>query len=292
MKTIFKLFCYISIFIINLYSQQQNYFPISIGNEYQFIGRNFQEYYFGKIEKDTIYPNLKKYFITPYFFEFGNCRVDSNGNVLSISRPFFLAEPPEEYLIFKADAILDEVWVICDSINPLRYKGYGKCIYADSGFVFGKMRMIKGVLIYSDSYYYYYYWLAEGIGLIRNQYDDGSGLDLNYAKIDGKIYGTLVSVENETLTFPEEFNVSQNYPNPFNCITNIKVILPTQFTGEKIKLSVYNLLGSKVYEENYIVTGSSTISLNTEHLNLSSGAYFYSVSYDTKIITKKFLLLK
>lgn len=292
MKTIFKLFFYISIFIINLYSQQPNYFPISIGNEYQFIGRNFQEYYFGRIEKDTIYPNGKTYYSLPYgVFDFGDTRVDSIGNVLSISKPFF-GGGPEEHLIFKANALLDEIWVISDSINPLRHKGYGKCIYADSGFVFGKMRIIKGVLIYSDSYYYYFYWLAEGIGLIRTQYDDGSGLDINYAKIDGKIYGTLVSVENETLTMPEEFNVSQNYPNPFNGITNINVILPTQFTGEKIKLSVYNLLGSKVYEENYIITASSTISLNTEHLNLSSGAYFYSVFYDTKIITKKFLLLK
>lgn len=292
MKKILYLFICANIFIINLYSQQPNFLPLNIGNEYQFNGRNQQEYYFGKIEKDTLYPNGKLYFTLPdRCFEFGNTRVDSNGNVLSVSKRFFGGDP-EEQMLFKADAVLDEVWPVAWNFNPIIDTGYAKCIYVDSGFIFGKNRLIKGVLIFDLSYYYYYFWLAEGIGLVRTAYDDGSGSDINYAKIDGKIYGTLVSVKNEFPLLPSEFNVSQNYPNPFNSTTNIEVSLPNLLGDDWIKFSVYNILGSKIYEQNYKAAKFSTITFNTDEINLSSGTYFYSVTYDSKIITKKFLLLK
>ncbi len=128
--------------------------------------------------------------------------------------------------------------------------------------------------------------------MIREQFDDGTVSVLNYAKIDEKVYGTLVSIEDEYPVTPEEFNVSQNYPNPFNGTTNVDVKLPINSSKESIKLIIYNILGSKVYEENYNITGSLTISINTDYLNLSSGTYFYSVSDGNKILTKKFLLLK
>ena len=60
MKT---LVIFINVFIINLYSQQPNFFPLNIGNEYQMY--NGYEYQFGKIERDTIYPNGKTYFHLP-----------------------------------------------------------------------------------------------------------------------------------------------------------------------------------------------------------------------------------
>jgi hypothetical protein len=252
------------------------------------------EYQFGIIERDTVYPNGKTYYHLPSPFDFEDCRVDSAGNVLSISKPFFsgLSSSPEEYMLFKADAVLDEVWPVAWDFNPVIDTGYAKCIYVDSGFIFGKNRLIKGVLIFDFSYYYYYFWLAEGLGLVREQYDDGTTSVLNYAKIDGETYGTLVSVEDEFPLLPSEFNVTQNYPNPFNSSTNIEVSLPDQSTDDWIKFSVYNILGSKIYEQNYIASKFSIITFNTDELNLSSGTYFYSVAYASQIVTKKFLLLK
>ncbi len=291
MKNILTTFIYINIFVISLYSQQPDFFPISIGNEYQLY--DGYEYQFGKIERDTIYPNGKTYYHLPSPFDFQDCRVDSAGNVLSISRPFFGGPPsPEEYKLFKADAVLDEVWPVAWDFNPVIDTGYAKCIYVDSGFIFGKNRLIKGVLIFDESYYYYYFWLAEGLGLVREQYDDGTTSVLNYAKIDGETYGTLVSVEDEFPLLPSEFNVSQNYPNPFNSSTNIEVSLPDQSTDDWIKFSVYNILGSKIYEQDYIASKFSTITFNTDELNLSSGTYFYYIAYASQIVTKKFLLLK
>lgn len=280
----------IILFYQSIYCQTNNFFPLSIGNEYQYNGGN--NYWFGIIERDTVYPNLKQYFTTPYFFEFGDCRVDSFGNILSISRPFFIDGDPEEYLLFKANAQLGEVWPVAWNYNVVIDTGYARCIYDDSLYVFGVKRRVKGTLIFDNSYYYYFFWLAEGIGLIRNQYDDGSVLDLNYAKINGIVYGTLVSVDEEIHSIPTEFNVSQNYPNPFNGLTQIEVRLPLHSSANTYKLLIHSLFGSLVYEKEYVVNNFSVIRLNTDELNLSSGTYFYSVIYGSKQITKKFLLLK
>ncbi len=77
MKTII-IFIFYSIFFVNqIYSQQANFFPLSIGNEYQmYDGYGYQ---FGVIERDTIYPNGETYFHLPSPFNFQDCRVDSFG---------------------------------------------------------------------------------------------------------------------------------------------------------------------------------------------------------------------
>ena len=276
-------------FYQDIFSQNTNYFPIAIGNEYQFLGRNSQQYFFGKIERDTIYPNGKKYFSLPYFFEFGDCRVDSSGNVLSISRPFFIGGEPEEYLLFKADAEINEVWPVAWNYNIVIDTGYAKCIYDDSGYVFGEMRRIKGVLIFDESYYYYFFWLAERIGLLRNQYDDGSGLDLNYAKINGIEYGTIVSVNEDMPASPIEFTVAQNYPNPFNPSTVISWQLAA---GSFVTLKVYDVLGREVITlvNRYYITGKYKVNFNAN--GLPSGVYFYRLITKDFIQTKKMMLVR
>jgi hypothetical protein len=279
----------------NILSQTPNFFPLAIGNEYQFTNWEYPYppiYSFVKIERDTIYPNGKKYYHLPSPFDFQDCRVDSNGNILSISKPFFSNGEPEEYLIFKANAKFGEVWPVAWNYNVVIDTGYAKCIYDDSGYVFGELRKVKGVLIYDASYPFYWFWLAEGIGLVRFRYDDGTVCYLNYAKINGVVYGELVSVDEEIPSVPTEFDVSQNYPNPFNGKTNIQVHLPSHSNVLRIKLLIYNLLGSKVYEGEYITSSPFTIRLDADELNLCSGTYSYSIIYNNKQITKKFLLLK
>ncbi|NWF90100.1 MAG: T9SS type A sorting domain-containing protein [Ignavibacteriaceae bacterium] len=291
MIKIFSIIFWLNISTVQILSQQPNFFPMNIGNEYQmYDGYSYQ---FGKIERDTTYLNGKTYFHLPSPFDFQDCRVDSEGNILSISRVFFGGPPsPEEYMVFKADAILDEVWPVAWDYNIVIDTGYARCIYVDSGFIFGKNRLIKGVLVFDASYYYYYFWLAEGIGLVREQYDDGTTSVLNYAKINGNIYGTLVSVNDELPIQPTELVVSQNYPNPFNGLTIIDVSFSGNPIEKKIILSIYNILGSKVFEDKYQVDGKLSVRLISETMNLSSGIYIYKVTYGYTTVTKKFLLLK
>lgn len=288
-----KIFFTTSLFILFYQfalSQTNNFFPLSIGNEYQY--HNGDNYWYGVIERDTLYPSGKLYFSLPYdLFYFGDTRVDSNGNILSASKPFFINGEPEEYLLFKANAQWGEVWPVAWNYNVVIDTGYARCIYDDSLYIFGEKRRVKGTLIYDNSYYYYYFWLAEGIGLIREQFDDGTVNNLNYAKINGIIYGTLVSVEEEIHQIPSEFYVSQNYPNPFNGVTQIEVRLPYS-SYNNYKLLIHNILGSLVYEKEFPVNNFSVIRINTDELKLSSGTYFYTILFSGKKVTKKFLLLK
>ena len=289
MKTTLKYFLCINIFIINLYSQQPNFLPLNIGNEYQMY--DGYEYQFGIIERDTVYPNGKTYYHLPSPFVFQDCRVDSAGNVLSVSKPFFigLTSSPEEYMLFKADAVLDEIWPIAWDFDPVIDTGYGKCIYVDSEFIFGKNRLIKGVLIFDASYYYYYFWLAEGLGLVRDQFDDGTVSVLNYAKIDGKTYGTLVFVEDESLLIPSEFNLSQNYPNPFNPSTIIAYSIPQR---SNVSLKIYDVLGKEIATLIDEQKEAGLYEIKFDASKLSSGVYIYSIQAGDFLESRKMILIK
>jgi hypothetical protein len=202
---------------------------------------------------------------------------------------FFGGGEPEEYLLFKADAQINEVWVVAWNFGTVIDTGYARCIYDDSLYVFGVKRRVKGTLIFDASYYYNFFWLAEGIGLIRNQYDDGSGLDINYTKVNGVEYGGLFSVDDEISHVLSEFILYQNYPNPFNPITKISWQSPV---GGWQTLKVYDILGreiSTLVNENR-PAGNYVIEFNIS--NLPSGVYFYKLQTGDFVETKKMLLLK
>ena len=284
---------FLSLFLIkNVSAQTPNYFPLALGNEYQFYFPDTDNYAFNKIERDTLYPNGNLYISLPSIFYFGDSRVDSLGNLLSIFKPFFDGGDPEEGMYFKADAKLGEIWPIAWDFNPVIDTGYAECFFEDSVFLFGKFRSVKGISIFDFSYIYFRYWVAEDIGPVRYSFDDGTIVLLNYAKINGLIYGTPVSVDDDRLNIPGSFSVSQNYPNPFNGITNIDISLPQATSEKTIKLIVYNILGSKLFEREYFVNERITISLNADDILLSSGTYFYAVLNGEERVIKKFTLIK
>jgi len=108
---------------------------------------------------------------------------------------------------------------------------------------------------------------------------------LDYDGTNEEIGVLEVNVEN----IPSEFLLEQNYPNPFNPITKIQYSIPQNVF---VNLSVYNSLGERVallveemkeagfYENEFIGN------------NLPSGIYFYTLSSDKFISTKKMILLK
>lgn len=110
---------------------------------------------------------------------------------------------------------------------------------------------------------------------------------LKQIDIDGKYeYSQEIEVE---FGIPAEFEVSQNYPNPFNPTTTISYSIPER---TNVQLIIFNLLGQTV----------KTL-FNKEHLpgkynfevdasNFSSGTYFYRLSTDKNVETKKMILLK
>ncbi len=95
-------------------------------------------------------------------------------------------------------------------------------------------------------------------------------------------------VETEVLP-PDQFTLYQNYPNPFNPATTIKFSLPLQ---SQVKLSIYNSLGELVSDliDGKLDAGYHEIVFNAS--GIASGVYYYRISANDFIATKKMLLIK
>ncbi|MBK8553832.1 MAG: T9SS type A sorting domain-containing protein [Ignavibacteria bacterium] len=104
-------------------------------------------------------------------------------------------------------------------------------------------------------------------------------------------YSVLTSL-NEIITsssIPSQFELSQNYPNPFNPSTTIKFALPV--AGD-VSLKVYDRLGKEVAELADGFRNAGTYEINFDASQLSSGIYFYKLSANGMINTKKMTLIK
>lgn len=88
---------------------------------------------------------------------------------------------------------------------------------------------------------------------------------------------------------PTDYKLSQNYPNPFNPITRIEYEMPQ---NGNVNVSIYNIKGELVEKlvDGYNTSGKYSIQWNPH--NISSGQYFYQISVDGFVQTKKMVLLK
>jgi photosystem II stability/assembly factor-like uncharacterized protein len=95
-------------------------------------------------------------------------------------------------------------------------------------------------------------------------------------------------------SIPDKFSLSQNYPNPFNPTTIIRFTIPPNVKGEKsnVKLVVYDILGKEIAAlvNEKLSAGEYETTFNGSRL--TSGIYFYRLTYGDYSETKKMLLLK
>ena len=88
---------------------------------------------------------------------------------------------------------------------------------------------------------------------------------------------------------PAEYHLSQNYPNPFNPVTSIEFALP--WTTET-NLSIYNILGQEVEVliDGQIKAGYHRFEWDAS--GMASGIYFYRLTTDDFISTKRMVLMR
>ena len=84
-----------------------------------------------------------------------------------------------------------------------------------------------------------------------------------------------VDVESEIGATPNSYYLEANYPNPFNPSTTIKFGIPQQ---ANVTLSVFNILGQKVFELTEKGLSAGSHSLNFDASSLSSGIYIYNIN--------------
>jgi len=106
----------------------------------------------------------------------------------------------------------------------------------------------------------------------------------------GTLSNNLETEVESDLTKPDKFELSQNYPNPFNPSTKIKFLLKEEGNA---KLSVYNMIGEKVFDavDGYLQSGEHNVEINGN--DLASGIYIYKLDVENKFSDiKKMILLK
>ena len=103
----------------------------------------------------------------------------------------------------------------------------------------------------------------------------------------------VTAVASQSSNIPKKYYLANNYPNPFNPSTTIRFGLPEQ---ANVTLSIYNILGQKVFEvtKSY-ASGSHSFNFNAN--KLSSGIYVYTIRANgvhgkNFFSSKKMMLLK
>jgi len=107
------------------------------------------------------------------------------------------------------------------------------------------------------------------------------------------VKATSVGDENSA-GVPKHYILNQNFPNPFNSSTRISFYLPK---SGNVKLEVYNILGQKIRTllEKFEEPGAKTIfwdGTDDRGLNVPTGIYFYRLTAQDFVDTKKMVYLK
>lgn len=120
----------------------------------------------------------------------------------------------------------------------------------------------------------------------------GWGIPSNIWKF--KFLKTIVDETN----IPDEFRLNQNYPNPFNPTTKIEFSIPQDLINingnQKVILKVFDLLGNEVaiLFNQTAVAGNYQVNFDAQKYNLSSGVYFYQLSFGENVKIKKMIYLR
>jgi subtilisin family serine protease len=102
-------------------------------------------------------------------------------------------------------------------------------------------------------------------------------------------YAGMTAVDDGEIERPGDFFLSQNYPNPFNAQTQIEFALPG---NGHVRLEAYDLLGRRVAILVDDRLGSGLHSITWDCTDLSTGVYFYRLSFEDRSVVRKMTLIK
>ena len=109
------------------------------------------------------------------------------------------------------------------------------------------------------------------------------------------LYG-MVGIEEE-VNQPLTFNLEQNYPNPFNPATTIKYSIPEKVKSQNSKfknvtLKIYDILGREIVVLVNEEQKPGNYEVKWDASNQPSGVYFYQLTADEFVKTRKMVLLR
>ena len=124
---------------------------------------------------------------------------------------------------------------------------------------------------------------------IRTPYLQKAGEEQYHMVNESYDYTTSVSEPNPKLNRPDVFAIQQNFPNPFNPSTSIRFHIPI---AGNVLLEIFDLSGRRVaiLVNEYKYAGDHLAVWNSH--TISSGTYYYRMSFQGSTITKAMVLLR
>lgn len=110
-------------------------------------------------------------------------------------------------------------------------------------------------------------------------------------QVDLVVDASTITDIKRTSSIPTKFDLMQNYPNPFNPST---VISWQIIEASHVTLKVFDMLGREIATlvDEYKQPGVYNSQFNTQHSQLSSGVYYYTLQAGNLLQTKKMMLVK
>ncbi len=260
-------------------------FPLDIGDIWTYSVSNevYPGYhYYGtktlRLERDTVMPNGKKYFLMPAmaaYLNYDTTRRFLRKDALKVYQ--FDEKDSSEYLRYDFSAHIGDTITIF-TVDP--FQGIILLDTTTLNFINKhKLRMFNfsGQLV------------ADSVGIaiyFDHAYNDWR---LIGAKVNGIEYGTVLSAHSQSDEITNIFNLFQNYPNPFNPRTIISFDLPK---NAFVRLSIYDCLGREISTliNDYRLAGHQEVIFNAD--KFSSGIYFCRIVSTGYSSTRKMLLVK
>ena len=277
------------LFIHPIQTLAQNWFPMEVGNRWDFIKTTYT--HGGNWSTDTVSIEIVSE------TNFGQ---DKNYFVFS---PFSIFS--HKYIRLERDSLYsynieDSTECLLLAFNQDIGSFYSGSCHWDSIFYSNKTNWNYFGLLDSQQVHnasWFSYEISKKFGFVSSDYSGGIfevWYNVSGCIISGITYGELlVSVETSEVIV-NRYILYQNYPNPFNPSTKIKFTVPSVETGHapSLQLIIYDVLGKEIVtlvnEEK--PAGSYEVEFNGN--NLSSGVYFYQLRAGSFIQTKKMILMK
>jgi len=171
------------------------------------------------------------------------------------------------------------IWISTTDSLPSSFTNYLNTNSWPAGSVFGLFQnYIEDLSVYA----------GQNIR-IGFQYNTNGNTDGYVAFLDKfEMLGT-VGVKPIGTNLPKTFALGQNYPNPFNPVTNINFDLPR---NSLVRLEVFDNLGRLVNTLHNGELRAGSYEYQFFASNLPSGVYFYRLTADNFVDTKRMMVLK
>jgi hypothetical protein len=280
------------------------YLPLAVGNKWVFYHNWWMPYpgygyATAKITKDTVFNSKRYFYFTGTDFLNEWIRLDTiSANLYKPSSNNSCINPYEQLLDSLASKMTDTFYHCTKQSNDGRIC-FDTTNFTMSGIQY-KTKDYRDIFELSSTQRRY----GRNIGFVSASIGDYyvHYYSLRGCVINGVVYGdtTLVGLQPISINIPEKFSLYQNYPNPFNPTTKIKFSLPHPSEGGAldVRLIIYDLLGKEVASlipplrggQEGLQPGTYEVEWNASAY--PSGVYFYTLSTNLFIETKRMVLIK